>query len=258
MLFEVRAIAASVLVFAACARREDAPIERAPEQRPNVVHAEPAELPVVRTRQELARADRQRAVVEGVYEIAPLAGGEDTQPAAVVLVDGTRVVRALRPVPEELAFDRRRVRAIGTVSVGPPDARTQALGGPRVLAERVELRAGEAPITPTPTSVPTPPQVTTIAGFAPHLDRWVAVTGTLESLAPLADATRADAELRLADGGLVTVDHAVEADFRPFVGRLVTAIGRASVTGRGGALSVRLVGARAPCLGVAPRCGMTP
>lgn len=218
------------------------------------------ELPSVRTKADLARHDRRRVVVEGWYEIVPVPGGKKAQPAYVVLSDGTRVIRSYRPIVDELGYANRRVRVTGTVTIGPPDPRMQAMAGPHVDAERVELAAGETPISPPPREVPTLPMVTSLPGFAPHLDRWVAVSGTLDSVDPLPDSIWAGARLRLSDGSVAIVGYALEATWKPLVGKAVTTIGRVSVIGRdaGLGLDVRLDGCGPPCAGVVPRCGMTP
>jgi hypothetical protein len=254
----VRRIACSLLLLTACARRDDPTIAPVSERRPKIAVVEPGELPLVRTKVDLARHDHRRVVVEGWYEIVPVPGGKAAQPAYVVLLDGTRVIRSYRPIPSELGYADRRVRVTGNVTIGPPDARIQAMAGPHVEAERVELAAGETPITPTPSEIPTPPIVTSLPGFAPHLDRWVAVHGTLDALTPGADPPWAEARIRLADGGTVLVGSVVEATWRPLVGRVVTTLGRVSVIGRdaGLGLDVRLDAAGAPCAGLEARCGM--
>ncbi len=255
----MRRFAGPLLLLAACARREDPTIAPVAERQPTRAVVESGDLPLVRTKDDLARHDHQRAIVEGWYEIAPVAGGKGAQPAYVVLVDGTRVIRSYGPVLAELAFANRRVRVTGSVTLGPPDSSLQAMSGPHVQAERVELAPGETAISPAPREIPTPPTVTSLPGFAPHLDRWVAVSGTLEALTPRAAPPWADARIRLADGGVVLVGYVVEATWRPFVGKPLTTIGRVAVLGRdaGLGLDVRLEGARLPCAGVEPRCGMT-
>lgn len=248
-----------LLLWTACARREDPTIAPVSEQRSKLAVAESSELPTVLTKADLARCDGRRAIVEGWYEIVPVPGGKKAQPAYVVLVDGTRVIRSYRPIADELAYANRRVRVTGSVTVGPPDAMMQAIMGPHVQAERVELAPGETRITPTPREIPTPPMVTSLPGFAPHFDRWVAVSGTLEALTPGAGPPWADARIRLADGGTVLVGYVVEATWSTLVGKPVTTLGRVSVLGRdaGLGLDVRIEAGGPPCVGVEPRCGMT-
>lgn len=256
----MRRIAGSLLLlWTACARREDPTITPVSEQQRKVDVVDADALPSVRTKADLARYDRRRVVVDGWYEIVPIPGGKKAQPAHVVLIDGTRVIRSYRPIVDELGYANRRVRVTGTVTIGPPDSRLQAMMGPHVQVEQLELAAGETPITPAPSEIPTPPMVTSLPGFAPHLDRWVAVSGTLEALTPRADPPWADARIRLADGGAALVAYVVEAGWSPLVGKTMTTIGRVSVIGGDAALGldVRIVAAGAPCPGLAPRCSMT-
>jgi hypothetical protein len=245
-----------LLALAGCARRE-AP-EIVPVREPSKDAGEAEKLPIVRTKSDVATFDRKRAVVFGTYEVEPVhphkKGGRMT---TIVLSDGTHVYRAYGWMKAETAFVNKRVKVTGVITKGAPDPMMQSVGGPHVQPEKIELAEGETASVPAPTVLPTPPMVTSMPGFAPHVDRWVAVNATVDSVLTT-PASFGAVILKLPDGGLVDVDSVYVSDWKPFLGKSVTVIGRVHLAATDAAIGMRvtLYGAGSPCPGVEPRCGM--
>src|SRR5258708_34542507 len=102
--------------------------------------------------------------------------------AGLVVVDGTHVYRAYEWVKSETAFVGKHVRVTGVVTKAAPDPMLQSVMGPHVQPEKIELADGETAENPAPIALPTPPMVSTMPAFAPHLDRYVAVNATVDSV----------------------------------------------------------------------------
>lgn len=242
---------------AGCGRPEPPAAVAVPAETRDALADTQEALPVVRVLGDIAANSGRRVVVEGLYEIDPIARGKGGNLTWIVLVDGTRVSRAYGAVADELGFGDRRVRVTGVITAGPPDSKIQALLAPHVQPERVELAAGQ---TMGPSGeIPAPPVASTTPAIAPRVDRWVQVVGTLEALKPNGATSRADATVRLSDGGVVRVENVVHHDWSKHAGKTVTVIGRLSMDkGAPGAFALDLVirGKSDVCAGVVARCGM--
>ncbi|MGZ3422953.1 MAG: hypothetical protein ACXVEF_38965 [Polyangiales bacterium] len=244
------------LIAISCARRDETKIAPVHETKEAGTLEE---LPLVRSKADVETFDHKRAIVLGTYQVEPVAphhkkGGRMT---TIVLSDGTLVSRAYGWVKAETAFVNKRVRVTGVVTKGAPDPMLQSVGGPHVQPEKIELAEGESPAIPAPTKLPTPPMVSSMPGFAPHVDRWVAVTATVDSVLSTAGSWGA-VILKLSDGGLVDADAIQTSEWKPLVGKTITTIGRVHFEGSDAAMGMRvsLFGAGPPCPGVEPRCGM--
>ncbi|HEY3356822.1 MAG TPA: hypothetical protein VGQ83_26460 [Polyangia bacterium] len=216
-----------------------------------------AALPRCASRADVERLHGQRVLIEGRYEVEPVPGGKRLQAAAIVLPDRTRLVRAYRPVPEELVYLDRRVIVVGRVfrdaGVG---AQEQQVLAPHVRPERIELAPGETPQpVAVPTELPSPPVVRTGPELDAHDDRWVQAFGRLTALkAHDEDPMWANATLALMDGAEVRVRTVVRSRWEPLVGSAVTVVGLA---GRAPAGEARGLGGRtALCAGHLPRCDL--
>lgn len=221
------------------------------------VDASSVGLPHVRALADIAAHNGERVVVEGLYDVDRL-GGKGGNLTWIILADGTRISRAYGAVPKELGLIEKQVRAIGRITAGPPDSKLQALMAPHLQVESIALSSG----APEPiAALPAPPLASAAPGLAARVDRWVSIAGTLDRLEPPTSASsgRVDAILRLADGALVRVEGAVEARYKPLVGKPVTVLGHLSMEkGSPGAYAIDLVirGKNAVCAGVEARCGM--
>ena len=216
---------------------------------------DPAALPRVRTLGDIATHHRKRVVVEGSYEIDPLAPGKrkGAHFVWIVLSDGTRVSRAYRAIPEELGLAGHRVEVTGTITSGPPDPQMQSLLAPHIIAEHIALPNGDKPDEVT--TIPAPPIVSASPPLGARIDRWVQIVGTLSSVATLPTA---DAKVTLADGGVVRVEGVDLATWSPLVGTTVTVTGRLAMEKGAGAFGLDFVirGETAICAGSVSRCGM--
>lgn len=251
----MRPLLLMTIALASCARRdvhEIAPVSEVKDAGATET------LPSVRTAAELATFDHKRVSLFGTYDVEPVhahkKGGRMT---TVLLSDGTHVYRSYRWVKAETAFVGKKVKVTGVVTKGPPDPSLQAILGPHVVPERIELAEGEAPTIPAPSALPTPAMVSTLPGFAPHVGRWVAVNGTVDSVLSTAGGWGV-AILKLSDGGLIDVDGIYESEWKPLLGKTATTIGRAHFEGSDAAIGMRVTlrGAGPPCPGVEARCGM--
>jgi hypothetical protein len=243
------------IALVSCAKRdvhEIAPVSEVKEAGPK------ESLPSVRSAADIATFDHKRVNLFGTYDVEPVhphkKGGRMT---TIVLSDGTHVYRSYGWVKAETAFVNKKVRVTGVVTKGAPDPMLQSVGGPHVVPESIELAEGESPANPAPSALPTPPMVSTFTGFAPHVGRWVAVSGTVDSVLTTAGGWGV-ALLKLSDGGLVDVDAIYVSEWKPLLGKTATTIGRAHFEGTDAAIGMRvtLYGAGPPCPGVEARCGM--
>ncbi|MBI2392386.1 MAG: hypothetical protein HYV09_22560 [Deltaproteobacteria bacterium] len=242
---------------AGCGRREPPAAVAVPGEARDAIAETPEALPTVRVLGDIAANGGRRVVVEGLYEIDPIAQGKGGHLTWIVLADGTRVSRWYGAVADELGFADRRVRVTGVITAGPPDTKIQALLAPHIQPERIELAPGQT--MGPPDEIPAPPVASTTPMSAPRVDRWVQIVGTLEALKPTATTSRADATVKLSDGGVVRVENVVRLDWSPHVGKTVTVIGRLAMDkGAPGAFALDLVirGKSAVCAGVVSRCGM--
>lgn len=235
------------LLLVGCPRREVAIAATDGEAR----ESSPVEsaLPRVRVLNDIATFHRKRVIVEGTYEIDPLAGhGKGQHLTWIVLADGTRISRAYGAVEDEYGFAGLRVEATGTITSGPPDSKKQALMAPHLEVESLVLPGGGK--VAKASEIPAPPVFSAAPSLAPRIDRWVQVVGTLTTV-------RTDATITLADGGVVRVEEA-DASFAPLVGKLVTVTGRLALEKGSGTFGLELVmrGRTAICAGAVPRCGM--
>jgi hypothetical protein len=231
-----------------------------------ICHADPQEqgtmpepdLPRIENMSDLQAHAGKRARIEGRYEVAPIAGSKRLQPAVVVLADGTRLLRSYRPLPAEFGFLERRVVVIGrawTDANQGPDV--QQVMAPHVAPDSIALAPGETAWSPVPTELPPPPRVTDRAGHLRHDQRWILLVGRLERLdTKPSEAFWSDAVYRLADGS--QVHHATVADsrWRPHLGKTVSVVARAGITGSAQTGRLWLTGMSAICEGVVERCGM--
>jgi len=236
-----------------CARQDDAKIAPVHE----ITDAAPPErLPEVRTKTDIDANDHKRVVMLGTYDVEPVRlhkkGGRMT---TIVLADGTHVYRAYGPVKSELAFVSHKVRVTGIITKGPPDPMMQSVGGPHVDLESLRLEDGET--LNVPAQIPTPPLVTTMAGFARYEGRWVAVNAKLDAVLSSAGPW-GSAIVMLSDGSLVDADSILTVEWTPLVSKEITTIGRVDFEGTDAAIGMRvsLLGAGAPCPGYVPRCRM--
>jgi hypothetical protein len=184
-------------------------------------------------------------------------GGKRLQAATIVLPDRTRLVRAYRPVPEELAFVDRRVVAVGRVfrDAGAP-AELQQVRAPHFRPERIALAPGEAPQPlGVPPELPAPPVVATGAELDARDDRFVQAWGRLTALTPHDEDPRwANAALALGDGAEVRVRAVARARWAPLLGGEVTVVGRAGQAEAGAPRT--LAGRTTICAGHVPRCDL--
>jgi len=244
-------VAVVLLLLASCRREAVAtrPHDKETPRAEKVVEG----LPRVRVLGDIAEHHGKRVVVDGLYEVEPIARGKGGKRVWLVLVDGTRISRAYDAIKTELAFANRRVHATGTITSGPPDTHIQALMAPHLALEKLELAASEPPLASDVTEIPAPPVASTTAPLAKQLDRWVQLVGTLTAL------TGDDATIKLADGAVVRVERVHTASYAPHLGKTVTVTGRLAMEkGTGGAFALDLVirGPTAICAGVVARCGM--
>jgi len=250
----VRIALVALFVIASCRRETIATRPNDPDV--GRVQTDAGELPRVRVLGDIAEHHGKRAVVEGLYEVEPIARGKGGNRVWIVLVDGTRISRAYDAVVSELAYANRKVLATGVITSGPPDTHIQAAASesaPHLAVEKLALAFGESPLTEV-AEVPTPPVASTTTALAREIDRWVQIVATLTAIG--ADDT---ATLKLADSATVRVEHVHVATWSPHVGKLVTVTGRLAMEkGAAGAFALDLVvrGPTAICPGLVSRCGM--
>lgn len=193
--------------------------------------------------------------VIGRYDVAPVALGKRLQPVEIVLDDGTRFIRAYRPVAAELRLLERRVVVDGRFypdAHQPPDV--EQVMAPHVEPERIELAPGEKP-APAAGGLPAPPLVEDAAGLRARDDRWAMVHGRLDSVTPRpGDDLWADAVLELADGAVVDVPGVSLATWERLSGAEITVVGRPRWAGAGA--RHRLDAESGMCEGRVPRCHM--
>lgn len=229
-------------------RRADPSIAPTPERRAPAV--DQGDLPRVRVLADVAAHQGKRVIVEGTYEIDPLAGkGKGHHLTWIVLDDGTRISRAYGALEEEYGYADRRVVVRGKLTSGPPDDKVQSLLAPHVAAEEIRLIDGST--APSVTSIPAPPVVSAAPSAAPRIDRWVQLVGSLSKVS-------ADAFVTLSDGAVVRVERVDAGTWTPHVGTTVTITGRIALEKGAGTFGLELVirGPTAICAGVVARCGM--
>jgi len=172
----------------------------------------------------------------------------------IVLPDRTRVLRAYRPVSEELGFVDRRVIVVGIIlrDAGEGPAVQQVLA-PHVRPERIDLAPGEPRPRVAVTELPSPPVAATAAAFDARDDQYVQAWGRLVELRRHdEDAMWANATLALKDGTTVVARAVVHARWEPLLGTPVTAVGLAGRAA--GEEPRRLSGRVAVCAGWVERC----
>jgi len=216
------------------------------------------DLPTIKNLQDLRTHAGERARIEGLYEVAPIAGSKRLQPAVIVLSDGTQLIRSYRPVPAEFGLLDRRVVVIGKATLDAdqgPDV--QQVMAPHVAPERIELAAGEKALDPVPARLPAPPKLTRAEDFERHAGRWVRVVATLKELTELPDEEFwVDATYELADGSQVQQLGVAAKRWRPHLGRQVSVVARAGLVEIDGQRRLLLTDMSAICDGDVERCGM--
>jgi hypothetical protein len=166
------------------------------------------ELPRCASLADVMSLHGQRVQLQGLYDVARVAGSKRLQPATIRLNDGTSLLRAYRPVPDEFNLLERKVKVIGTVSSGAnPDPMVQQVVAPSVRPEQLKLREGEAPYPVDPPGVlPLPPEARDLDDLAARLGLWVRVRARLDALeAHENDPMWGTATLGLADGGVIRI-----------------------------------------------------
>jgi len=245
---------AAALAVAGCGPRAE-PVATGPASQPAALAS--AALPRCAGAADVDRLNGRRVVVEGRYEVEPVPGGKRLQAVIIVLPDGTRLIRSYRPVADEFGLVNRRVRAVGTVyrdsGEGP---NVQQVVAPHFRPERIELAAGEPPLTARPTELPAPPVVTTAREFDAQGERWVQAWGTLLRVTPhQEDAMWANAVVKLTDGTEVHLRAVTRSRWERLVGHPVTVIGRAALAVPGEA-GRRLADRSTVCRGYLKRCDL--
>jgi len=190
---------------------------------------------------------------EGLFLMEPIAGGKRLQACTIRFADGEEWILSYRANPEFFQYVDKRVRVRGRPYW--PSSNVQHVMGTHFQVEHLELAEGEAPYDPLPTEMPAPPLVRDGDAFDEREGRWAQCVGTLVSLEPEPDTSYWNrGVLRLADNAEVTMSGipSSEEAWRAHRGKLVTVLGKV-FAGEGGNLEL---GARAVCLGEAPRCGM--
>jgi hypothetical protein len=243
---------AIVFCLVASCRQEAVATKPADRETPASAAPAPVDLPRVRVLNDIAEHHGKRVVVEGLYEVEPIARGKGGNRVWLVLSDGTRISRAYDVVKSELAYASRRVLATGKITSGPPDTHVQAMSGPHLVLDKLDLAPAEAPLGPTPTDIPAPAVASAAPSLAVQIDRWVQIVGTLSSI------SGDTANVKLADGTVVRVEKLPPITATPPIGKTVTAIGRLDVDKAASTFALSLV-LRPPnqlCPGAVARCGM--
>jgi len=215
-------------------------------------------LPTIRTQADLEAHAGKPARIEGRYEVSPVAGSKRLQPAVIVLSDGTQLLRAYRPVPEEFGLLDRKVVVFGKATLDADQGpNVQQVMAPHVFPDKIELAAGEKAIQPVPTELPAPPKATRAEDFARYAGRYVRMVGEFKELKPLPDESFwADAIYALADGSMVQQASVAVSRFEAHVGKQVTVVARAGLVEIDGERQLLLTDLTEICAGDVERCGM--
>ena len=118
--------------------------------------------------------------VKARYVITPFSGGKRLQGVYLHLEDGSRWIRAYRPIPEEYRFADKWVVVKGRPYT--PSPLVQSVDGVHFELAAIALANGETPYAVPPTQIPIPPKVSTQAEIAQRLSLWVHCSGTITEL----------------------------------------------------------------------------
>jgi hypothetical protein len=188
-----------------------------------------------------------------------VAGSKRLQPASIVLEDGTRLLRAYRPVLEELHLDGQRVVVIGKATLDADEGpNVQQVMAPHVWPESVSLDPLESPYARGATQVRTPPTLASAKEATAHRDGWVQLCGTLASLVvDPKDSFWVGMVVTLPDGSEIETGTIARSRVEKLVGKRVSFIALVAreqpTTGRPRVEPTHLV-----CEGTVERCGMDP
>ncbi len=188
------------------------------------------------------------ARIEGRYDVCPVVGSKRLQPVVIVLDDGTRLLRAYRPLPAEFGFIDSRVHLTGRAGLDSgQDEHVQQVETPQILeVSRLELAPGEEALNPVPDSLPAPPRVVDAEGLARRQEFWARVVGVLALLESKPDESFwGRAEIKLEDDSRVTRELVPMSRWKHFRGQQISAVGRVEKTDSGWTL----VGMGAVCAG---------
>ncbi|MBW2702328.1 MAG: hypothetical protein JRF33_16030 [Deltaproteobacteria bacterium] len=215
------------------------------------------DLPKISSLEQLREHAGVMARIEGRYDVCPVAGSKRLQPVVIVLDDGTRLLRAYRPIPSEFGFIDRRVHLTGRAGLDSgQDEHVQQVEAPQILeVSQLELAPGEKALNPVPDSLPAPPRVVDAEGLALRRNLWARVVGNLALLEEKPNESFwGRAEIELEDASLLTRDPVPMSRWADLRGRQISAVGRVEETDAGWSL----VGMGAICAGDDEECGRPP
>jgi len=134
---------------------------------------------------------------------SPVSGGKGLQECTLVFDDGESVLISYRPVPAYFEFERKRVLVRGEMH-NPARAHPnrQAVMGWHLDITEIRLADGEVPYDPTPTSLPPPQRVDSLAALSACSDQYFRIVGRLVS-GTSKGPHRANLQLELSDGLLL-------------------------------------------------------
>jgi len=213
-----------------------------------------AELPQIRRLTDVKRHAGELAEIHGRYDVEPVAGSKALQAVTILLADGDRLIRAYRPVKEELDLDGQRVVVVGRAYLDANQpAHVQQVMAPHVEVKSLSLHPMVSPYETGRTRVRTPPAVAKLADLGPLRDRWVQVFATLRGVTPNpGGGSFGTAALALSGGAIIDLKDVVLSRWSPLVGQPISTIVRVTAP----PADVALVGARKVCPGKVERCGM--
>lgn len=172
----------------------------------------------------------QRVYKDAIFEVDRVPGGKRFQGSWLLLGSGERLLLSYRPLPGYFHLLGKRVIATGRHKTHAPHE--QQIGADHFELSSMEAAPGEAPITPKPVQLPSPPHVKTRAEFRAHFGRWVRIHPTFTGLAtPQEDSRWLRLGLKLEDGSALEVHTSTsdyEKSWRPLAGKQLTLLGEAS------------------------------
>jgi hypothetical protein len=229
-------------------QRVQSPLQQPSSQKTATMPSIP---PLCQNKEDIERLHGQRVQLSAFYDVLPLRQGH--QSVYLVLPDGTQVIRAYRPVAEELGFVEKQVIVEGTIyrDANQPPYVSQLLA-PHIMVESLQLASGETAITPTPSKRPVPPLLTKADELAARVGRWSYLFGVLSTLNLEPDSTWARGVLTLADGTTIVLEELPSSQWKSLVGRELTVLGKLSLSSSDG---WKLGSVLARCEGKQETCG---
>lgn len=223
-------------------------------------HGQPPPFPKINNQADIEKYHGQRIYVEGIYEVEPFPGGKGLQAVEIILPDETRLMRSYRPIPREFNFIGKKVGIVGTIYRAgglPPDV--QQVLAPHLSVEKIDMASGQRLEKSPPRKLPPPPEANSEKQLSQMNQRWVQIHGRLASLRRSSDKdNQALAIFWLKDGTRVKVTDLDYGKMNPYLGEMLTVVGKVNLNEKGPRTHFNLVGRHAICAGTVPRCGMQP